>query len=396
MRTGDKFMPWRKPQLIEGPGSVSQLAALIKSKGISNVLIVTDKILMKLGLTDSLTQGLEKQQISYAIYDGVQPNPTIENVEGALALYKSRSCNGIIGFGGGSSMDCAKACGARVVRPQKSVSQMKGLFKVTRKLPPFFAVPTTAGTGSETTVTSVVTDPASHHKYTINDISLISHYAVLDPLLTIGLPPHVTSTTGIDALAHAVEAYIGHSNNKETRENACSAVKLIFENLLIAYADGSNLQARENMLKASFLAGAAFTRAYVGYVHAISHAISGFYGVPHGYAISVILPQMLRYYGKSVYEPLAKLADHVGLTKNSGQTPKEKAESMIAAIEDMNRKMGIPTKFPQIQLEDIPLMAKYADAEANPLYPVPVLMDRKELAAFIRTLADAKGGNSNE
>lgn len=388
MYMGDRFMPWRKPQLLEGPGAVERLPKIIKSEGISRVLLVTDKTTM--GLSVPLMEGLEKVGVKCVVYNGVQPNPTIDNVEGALALYKSENCQGIIGFGGGSPMDCAKACGAGVARPKKSVSQMKGLFKVNHKLPPFFAVPTTAGTGSETTVTSVITDPSTHYKYTINDICLIPHYAVLDPLLTTGLPGHITSTTGMDALAHAVEAYIGRSNNDETRKNARAAVKLIFKNLYNAYMDGSDLKVRENMLKASYLAGAAFTRAYVGYVHAIAHTLGGLYCVPHGYAIAVIQPQMLRAYGESIYKPLSELADLSGISGVNSATMKEKAERFIEAIEEMNRKMGIPTKFAQIRKEDIPLMAKYADAEANPLYPVPKLMDKKELGAFIETLMEVK------
>ncbi|MEL7655141.1 MAG: iron-containing alcohol dehydrogenase [Bacillota bacterium] len=388
MHLGDVFMPWRKPQLLEGAGAVAKLPDLIKSKSISRILLVTDKALLELKLTDSLQKGLENAGIQCVIYAGVQPNPTIDNVEEALALYKSENCQGIIGFGGGSSMDCAKACGARVARPNKSISQMKGLFKVTRKLPPFFTVPTTAGTGSETTVASIITDPVTHCKYAINDLSLISHYAVLDPLLTTGLPGHITSTTGMDALTHAVEAYIGRSNNDETRKNARAAVKLIFENLYNAYIDGSDIIARENMLKASFLAGTAFTRAYVGYVHAIAHTLGGLYGVPHGYAIAVIQPQMLRAYGESVHKPLSELADLIGLSGANFTTMKEKSEHFIEAIEEMNHKMGIPAKFTEIKKKDIPLMAKYADAEANPLYPVPKLMDKKELEGFIETLME--------
>lgn len=383
MRLGSAVLPWRQPKLLEGAGALNQLPGIIAAKKLTSVLIVTDTQLLSLGLLSPLLSGLEKESIRYTVYDGVKPNPTIDNVEEALAVYRKNSCQGIVVFGGGSPIDCAKACAARVVRPRLAVSRMRGLFKVLHKMPPFFAVPTTAGTGSETTVTAVITDSKSRHKYTINDLSLIPHYAVLDPLLTVGLPKHITATTGLDALTHAVEAYIGKSNTKKTRRWATESVKLIFENLYKSYTDGSDIRARENMLKASYLAGAAFTRAYVGYVHAIAHTLGGFYNVPHGLANAVILPHMLERYGQAVYKPLAKLAKAVGI---EGKTTMERAVRFIEAIKALGLKMDIPRSFDVISQDDISKMAQFADKEANPLYPVPVLMDRTEIATVIESL----------
>jgi len=383
MKVATDILPWKEPAITKGAGCIKKLPYLIKQKGIKKVMIVTDKGLMSLNLLDSLFEGLKSKGIEYVVYDGVQPNPTIPNIEEARQLYVDNNCEAVIAFGGGSPMDCAKAAAARVVKPNQSVQKMKGVLKVRKKLMPFFAVPTTAGTGSETTIAAVVSDPETHEKYAINDLCLRPGYAVLDPELTVGLPPHITSTTGMDALTHAVEAYIGRSNTKETAARAVQAVKLIFENLYNAYEDGKNIEARENMLLASHYAGIAFTRAYVGYVHAIGHNLGGMYGVPHGLAMSVILPYVLDYYGEAAYDRLADLADAVGIT---GANNAEKAKSFIAAVRELNAKMNIPSSIDKIKAEDIPLIAERALAEGNPLYPVPKIMDKADCEALIKEL----------
>lgn len=386
-KLGVNFLDWTEPELIKGAGAIKRLPQNIKSKGIDNVLVVTDKGLMGIHLLDDLFAGLEEAGIKYVVYDGVQPNPTIDNIEATLKMYKENGCCGIVAFGGGSPMDCAKACGARVARPGKTVPQMRGQLKVNnkRKMPVLFAVPTTAGTGSETTIAAVVSNPRTHEKNAINDTVLRPKVAVLDPELTVGLPPHITSTTGMDALTHAVEAYIGHSNTKQTAAAAEKATKMIFENLLNAYEDGKNIEARENMLEASYLAGIAFTRAYVGYVHAIAHNLGGTYGTPHGLANAVILPYVLDYYGDTAYAPLARLADCAGLdTRNMSE--KEKAELFIAKIREYNEKMNIPSKFDFIKEEDVQTIAERALKEGNPLYPVPKIMDIDDCKALIHSL----------
>lgn len=385
-KLGMNFLNWSEPELIKGAGAVRKLPDTIAAKGVNNVLIVTDKGLTDLRLLDGLYESLDKKGIKYTVFDGVQPNPTINNIEDAREIYLKNGCNGIIAFGGGSPMDCAKACGARLVKPNKSVPELRGQLKVGKKLPPLFAVPTTAGTGSETTIAAVVSNPVTHEKNAINDTHLIPKVAVLDPELTAGLPQKITSTTGMDALTHAVEAYIGHSNTKKTKTSAEKATKLIAENLLKAYENGSDLTARENMLEASYLAGVAFTRAYVGYVHSIAHNLGGMYGAPHGLANAVILPYVLDYYGKTAYRPLAKLAKASCFVPTVGLTDKQIAADFIARIREMNRLMNIPDKFDFIKEEDIPLIAKRALKEGNPLYPVPKIMDQKDCEALIRGL----------
>ena len=275
-------------------------------------------------------------------------------------------------------MDCAKGVGARVARPNLTIPQMRGLLKVMKKIPLLIAVPTTAGTGSETTIAAVISNPRTHEKYAVNDFHLVPKYAVLDPLITVGLPPQITATTGMDALTHAVEAYVGRSNTKETRQAARKAVQLIHENLYTAYVDGGNLTARSNMLTAAFYAGIAFTKAYVGYVHAIAHTLGGYYRIPHGLANAVILPYVLDYYGETAHEPLAELADLIGITAQ-GENKAEKAGKFIAWIRELQASMNIPVKLEGIQQADMPGMIHNALKEANPLYPVPKILFADDL-----------------
>ena len=378
------FFDWSEPYVLEGAGAIRKLPALIKEKGLDNVLVVTDKGLMGIHLLDSLFEELDKAGVKYTVYDGTQPNPTIQNIEDAKQLYLDNNCQGVIAFGGGSPMDCAKIAAARATNPKKPVKKMRGVLKITHKLPPLFAVPTTAGTGSEVTLAAVVSDPETHEKNACNDPKLRPKYAVLDPELTTGLPPHITSTTGMDALTHAVEAYIGKSNVKSTRDYAERATKMIFDSLETAYADGKNIEARENMLKASYYAGMAFTRAYVGYVHAIAHNLGGFYGIPHGLANAVILPYVLEYYGETAHKDLAKLSVIAGVKMDGSD--KEKAEAFIEAIKTMNKNMNIPDGFEGIKEEDIPTIVKRALKEGNPLYPVPKIMNAADCEAVIRKL----------
>ena len=385
------FLPYRKPRIVN---SVKALPEVIQKKKCTKVLIITDEGIRKLGLTSRLEKALENAQIPYCIYDKTVANPTTDNVSEAMTLYLEEDCDCIIGFGGGSSMDCAKATGARIAKPKQSLAKMKGILKVHKRLPLLMAVPTTAGTGSETTLAAVITDAQTRHKYPINDFCLIPRYAVLDPKVTLSLPPFITATTGMDALTHAVEAYIGNSTTYGTRKDALLAVQLIFENIYTAYEDGGNVEARRNMLHASFYAGCAFTKSYVGYVHAIAHSLGGEYNVPHGLANAVILPMMLEAYGEKIHKKLARLAVAAGLA-DPDNPDYDAAKRFIQAIKDMKKHFGIGDRIPQIQETDIPKLAHYADKEANPLYPVPVLMNAAELEPFYYRLMDTRENNDN-
>lgn len=380
------FLPYREPKVLT---SNEEIALLLIEKQCTKPLIVTDKGLSNLGLANPLKETLSKHGVEYAFFDETVPNPTTDNIHQAVELYKSLNCNSIIAFGGGSSMDCAKGVGAKIAKPNKSLAQMKGLLKVGKKLPLLIAIPTTAGTGSETTLAAVITDSKTHHKYVINDFNLIPHYALLDASLTQNLPKHITSTTGMDALTHAVEAFIGNTTTTSTRKHSLNAVKLIFENLKEVYDNGNNLEARQKMLHASYLAGLAFTKSYVGYCHAIAHSLGGKYNLPHGLANAIILPYILKAYGKKIHKKLWKLGTFANLFPK--ETSYESgAKLFIEAIENLNKHMNIESSIPAIQNEDIKSLAKTADAEANPLYPVPVLFDAKELETIYHQI---KTGN---
>ena len=368
-------LPYREPKIMPRCEDIADVLIFEKA---ASVLVVTDVGIVKNKLLLPVEDALKKSKVNYVIYDKTQPNPTVANVEEALDIYHQNKCDALIAIGGGSSIDCAKAIGARVAYAKRSLDKLGGKLKVWRRIPTLIAIPTTAGTGSETTVAAVITDAQTHHKYVINDFCLIPHYALLDAQVTVGLPKHLTSTTGMDALTHAVEAYIGKSRTKATKLAAEKAVKLIFENLELAYQNGGDIQARKNMLYASYLAGTAFTKSYVGYVHAVAHTLGGKYGVPHGLANAILLPKVLRAYKDGATKPLAQLAKAVGLVPSDTPTA-QAAEAIIAHIEGMNERMQIPTSFDCINKDDIPAMAKLADKEANPLYPVPVLWDAKQL-----------------
>ena len=382
------FLPYRKPEILP---SIFSLADLFLSKDIQSVLLITDKSIRSFGLSQPLEADLKEKGIQCIVYDDTVPNPTSENVEEARKLYIQNHCQALIGFGGGSSIDCAQAVGARIARPKKSLAKMEGILKVLKKIPPLVAIPTTAGTGSETTLAAVIVDSKTRHKYPINDFPLIPRYAVLDPYLTKTLPPSLTATTGMDALTHAVEAYIGNSTTKETREDAVKAIQLIFMNLAKAVNDGNDLDARKNMLEAAFLAGNAFSQSYVGYVHAIAHSLGGQYNIPHGFANAVILPMILEAYGSSATKKLAQLSSVSGTSHALDE--KQRAKDFIEAIKTMKKTFGIPDTFSQIKEEDIPALAKQADHEANPLYPVPMEMDTRELETYYHQLMEEHHGS---
>ncbi|MEE1356584.1 MAG: iron-containing alcohol dehydrogenase, partial [Clostridia bacterium] len=308
-RSALPVLPYREPEIVS---SCSELGDIFKKENIKSALIVTDSGIVKNGLVCPVEQILKASSISYVVYDKTQPNPTVHNVEQALELYSKNNCDCLIAVGGGSSMDCAKAIGARVAYPKKRLDQLKGVLRVFRRLPTLIAIPTTAGTGSEVTLAAVITDSDKHHKYALMSFPLIPHYAVLDASLTYSLPPHLTSTTGMDALTHAVEAYIGRSTSKETRRLALEAVKLVFENVEAAYTNGNDHTARENMLHAAYKAGIAFSKSYVGYIHAVAHSLGGRYGTPHGLANAVIMPYVLDAYGESAHKKLRKLGIAAG------------------------------------------------------------------------------------
>lgn len=384
------ILPYREPIQLDG---LSSIVPLLAEKRIASVLLVTDASVRSLGLTSGLEAALKAAGVACAVYDKTVPNPTIANIEEGRVLYLTAHAQAIIAVGGGSVMDCAKVIGARVAKPRQSVQRMRGLLRVLKRTPLLIAVPTTAGTGSETTLAAVITDPTARHKYPINDFALIPDYAVLDPELTRGLPPMLTATTGMDALTHAIEAYIGRSTNRLTRAMSEEAATRIVRSLYKAYTDGGDMQARADMLRAAYCAGVSFTRSYVGYVHGVAHSLGGQYGVPHGLANAVILPYFLDAYGAACHKKLGRLARIAGVASPNA-SDSEAAEAFIRWIRETNAKMGIPETIPQIRTVDIPEMAHHAAKESNPLYPVPVLMDEGRLAQMYLKLMPAKEENA--
>lgn len=377
-------LPYREPKIIP---SCAELGTVFKKENSRSVLVVTDKGIINNGIVVPVEEALKSNNIKYVIYDNTQPNPTVANVEEALKIYRENNCDTLIAVGGGSVMDCAKGLGARVAYPNKQLGKMAGVLRVLRKIPTLIAIPTTAGTGSETTLAAVITDGETRHKYAIMSFPLIPHYAVLDARLTYSLPPHLTSTTGMDALTHAVEAYIGRSTTKKTRALALEATKLIFENIENAYADGKNHEARSNMLLAAYKAGISFSMSYVGYVHAVAHSVGGKYGIPHGLANAVIMPYVLEEYGVSAHKKLHELGVAAGVSTES-DTHEVGAKKFIEAVKGLNARMNIPTTLKGIKSEDIPELARHAEKEANPLYPVPKLMTSRELEVFYHKISE--------
>lgn len=377
---GARVLPWRSPEVFSGEGALLRVPEILKANGVRRPFVIASRRQCADEHFRALQEALDEDNILLSIFSSVEANPSVETVEKIVAQYKIDRCDCFLVIGGGSPMDAAKAAAARIARPKKSLSDLAGLLKVRRRIPLLIAVPTTAGTGSETTIAAVITGEG-HHKYAISDLCLIPRYAILDPTLSAGLPAHITAETGMDALTHAVEAYLSRFyNTKKTRALAESAVCAIFSHLEHAYRDGSSLPDRAALLQASFDAGAAFTRASVGNVHAIAHTLGGLYGVPHGLANAVLLPIVLEDYGPAAYPRLAHLASLVGL---SGKTEEARAKAFIAAIRAMNARFGIPDHFDCIRTEDIPTMTAWAAAEANPVYPVPVIYDEARFARLI-------------
>ena len=377
---GACLLPWRRPMVYAGPGSLLRAADILRENGLRRPFVVASRRQCADKHFRALQEALDEQDILLSVFSSVEPNPSVETVEKIAAQYRLDRCDCFLVIGGGSPMDAAKAAAARLARPERSLSRLAGLLKVRRRVPPLIAVPTTAGTGSETTIAAVITG-SDHHKYAVSDLCLIPRYAILDPTLSAGLPPHITAETGMDALTHAVEAYLSRFyNTGMTRALAESAVVTIFAHLERAYRDGASLEDRAAMLQASFDAGTAFTRASVGNVHAIAHTLGGLYGTPHGLANAVLLPLVLEDYGAAAYPRLARLAWLVGLP---GETKEARAKAFIAEIRAMNARMGIPDHFDTIREEDIPLMSKWASQEANPVYPVPVIYDEARFARVI-------------
>ncbi|NOU50614.1 iron-containing alcohol dehydrogenase [Pseudoalteromonas sp. JBTF-M23] len=380
------FVGVPNPQLHRGHNALADAINALHLNKSSNLLIVTDKTLHKLPIINAQLALIQKLGFNSVVFDFVHPNPSISNVEQGFICYQQNNCSGIVAIGGGSVIDCAKLIGAKVVRPNKAVSDFKGLFKVLKRLPPNIAIPTTAGTGAETTVAAVVNDPQAQLKYAATDFSLVPQHAVLIPELTVSLPPHLTATTAIDALTHAIEALLSVNTLAFSRQRALEACDIIFTYLPKAYENGDDVHAREQLLLASFYAGQAFTRTSVGYVHAISHQLSANYGTAHGLSNAVLLLPVLRWYGQRVNKTLAMIARECRLTSLDYPTARQ-AQDLLAHIELLLENMNIQTHFSELRHEDIDTLAKEALKEAHPDYPVPYFMNFNECRNILHSVS---------
>lgn len=385
LKIGTMLLPFRKPELFEGPGSSKDLCQKLATEGVKRVLIVTDEGLVKIGLVKGIEEALDQAGVEHELYDGVVPDPTIEVIEEGLKFLQQTDCEAILAIGGGSSIDAAKVIAARAKNKRKPIAKMAGLFRVTWGMLPLYAIPTTAGTGSEVTIAAVVSDPDLQRKFAIMDFRLMPHKAALDGELMTGLPPHITSATGMDALTHAVEAYISNNAYWMTNKKAIEATQLIMEYLPRAVNDGSDLEARQKMAEASHKAGIAFTKAGVGYVHAIAHNFGAFYHIPHGLANAMVMPYVLDYSKPNCAKRLAALAEHCGM-KEGNESVDQLADKFIAHIRQMNAEFGIPEKVDKLRPQDIPAIADAALKEARFTYGVPRYMDQPTAEGLIRRM----------
>ena len=384
LKVAAKTVPFPKPVLFSGPGSSLELCEAISQMGIKKILIVTDEMLVKIGLLDNIKETLKKNGVDFIIFDGVKPDPTYTQIEEGLTVFNKNSCEAVLAVGGGSSIDAAKVISARATN-NKSIPKFAGMFRVWKICKPLFAIPTTAGTGSEVTIAAVVSDPVTHKKTSIIDPKLVPLMAALDGELMKGLPPSITATTGMDALTHAIEAFISVNGIVETDNYAIAATKLIIENLPIAVKDGQNVKARQNMALASFYAGLAFTKAGVGYVHAIAHNFGGHYHTPHGLANAIVLPHILDYSKEVAYSKMARLSVESGLADKTKSEPGA-AQILIDHIRSMMKEFDIPEKLDALKKSDIPTIATAALEEARFTYAVPKYMDQATCETLIQKM----------
>lgn len=385
LKLAAKVLPISKPTLFLGKEALKQLCHSVSIMGIDKVLIVTDSDIVKLGLAKKLIFDFERVGVHCEVYDGVEPDPTYRHVDEGLAIYRKHRCQAVVALGGGSPIDCGKLIAACVTN-QKPVRRLVGLLRVWKAPAPTFVIPTTAGTGSEVTVAAVVSDPVTHKKTPAMDPKLVPIAAALDPSLMLALPAHITAQTGMDALTHAIEAYISGNATPETDRYALAAVTLIDENLEKAVKFGQNAIARQNMALASYYAGLAFTKASLGYVHAIAHTLGAKYGTPHGLVNAVVLPHVLEFSKQEAQERMAKLADTLRLT-DSHVSDSIKAQAFIDYIKQLQKKLALPSHFEHILQEHVTELAKQSLHEARWNYPVPKYMQQDECERLILSVS---------
>ncbi len=379
------LIPQGKPTLFTGISSSERLCAHIARFGHKKVLFVTDSMLNQLGVLSAMQESLQSGGVEYAVFDGVEPDPTYAVVDDGVEHYRHENCDAILAVGGGSSIDAAKAMALAISNKVDRSIKLAGVYRARKNPVPLYVVPTTAGTGSEVTLAAVISHPKTHVKMPIADHRTLPLAAALDPEIMKGMPPHITSATGMDALTHAIESFISTTSNRRTELYSRAAIRDIFEFLPKAYEQGDDLVAREAMGMASFNAGYAFTKTLVGYVHGIAHQLGAWYGTPHGLANALVLPLVMEFSIDAVEEKFASLADEIGVAKNEN-TPAQNARAFVDAVEDLMKRVDVPRKLDALKREDITDIAKAALKETHSSYAVPKYMNLETCEALLEKL----------
>ena len=347
-------------KIISGIGSTAEIIKELNAINAKKVLLITDPGLVQAGVAQQVVEMLKQAAVEVEIFDAVEPDPSIQVATKAAEMAKNVKANVLIALGGGSAIDTAKSA-ALLVTNGGYLKDYAGVNKVVKPILPLIAVPTTAGTGSEVTIFAVMSDPEKQEKFTISSALIAPAVAVLDPLLTLKLPPSVTAFTGMDALTHAIEAFTSSIAQPPTDALALSAIKLVLKHLPVAVGRGDNIKARDGMLQASLLAGIAFNNAFLGLAHAIASPLGGHFHVPHGLANAVMLPYVMEYNLPTAVRRYAEIGCALGL-QAVGDTPRAVAEKTVAAITQLARDINIPEKLSNIGAKEelLPLVARDA------------------------------------
>lgn len=383
LRALSTFFPAQKPMVFSGAGSTLQLADLMIAASYKKPLLITDGFLLKEGMIDSFIDHVKENGCELTIFSDVQPNPTLEQVEKAHAISRQNNCDAVFAIGGGSVIDVSKVVAA-ASSSKRSIEKLAGILKVKQAPLPFYVVPTTSGSGSEVTNAAVISDTQTHKKQFFVDPKYVPLATALDPDILKTLPPKMTAAVGLDALTHALEAFTSRNNFPDTDRDASIAIKLLFKYLPAVYSDGNNLKAREMVAQASFLAGYAFSKSSLGYVHGISHQISAHYNTPHGLANAILLPRVLRFNKEKCAKRFARLETMLSEGATTGDTT-VLAQRFIERVDDLTKTLEIPTQLPELQQSDFTKIAKDALCEAWMSYAVPKVMRKKDVEAILHS-----------
>lgn len=383
-------IPMPRPLLFVGENSCHELCDMIINEGATKVFIVTDAVLNKLGVPTKVTDYLETNNIDYHIYDGISPDPTFTVVKEGLRQSKKAKCNAVLAIGGGSVIDAAKMiamCQGNNCEPEALI----GLFKARKPCMALYCIPTTAGTGSEATIGAVVSNDKTHQKEISIDPKMVSLAAAIDPIIMQGMPPHITADTGIDVLTHALEAWMSVNAGAETDYYAASAAKTVMQYLPLAYKNGDDLKAREQMGIAAHYGGIAFNKAGLGYVHAIAHQLGAHYSIPHGRANAIVLPYVLDLNRKASEQRLATLARKIGIVEKgkADSSDSEIADHFINQVRALLATVNIDPTVKGMDSNDFDSIAKAAAKEVSDTYAVPTYMPASGIIDILTKIKEA-------